>query len=376
MTDLHEEVERAADQLQVDWGDGRARRVEQSMLRRRTRRAQVRGALAVACALLIVVFGGLTWQRLGGPRSTIAVAPPAHAGPTPLRFEDGSVAAPLGDASVVQSREVTASKIDVELVRGKAHFEVSKNPQRVFRVESGAVSVEVLGTGFTVERLEGSGGTRVNVEHGRVRVAWGDSQTILVDGQGDTFPPPAGSGAASEAPTTVASASAAPSTSAAPAPSIAAQPTWKSLAHDGAFDEAYAALSAAGSSAVHDEPAELLLAADVARLSHHPGEAVTHLRRVIDAHPTDPRAPLAAFTLGRVLLEELGQPAQAAAAFARARALGGGSSLAEDALAREVEAWWRAGLTDKARARAEEYLKLYPQGLRVRSVKKYGGLEE
>ncbi|MEO7092617.1 MAG: hypothetical protein ABI175_05150, partial [Polyangiales bacterium] len=90
----------------------------------------------------------------------------------------------------------------------------------------------------------------------------------------------------------------------------------------------------------------------------------------------DPRAPLAAFTLGRVLLEELGQPGQAAEAFAKARALGGAGPLAEDALAREVEAWWRAGATDKAHERAEEYVKVYPKGLRIRSVRKYGGLEE
>jgi transmembrane sensor len=170
----------------------------------------------------------------------------------------------------------------------------------------------------------------------------------------------------------------APSTSTSATTTIAAKTsTWKTLAHDGEFDKAYVALKAeGGAAAVHDEAAELLLAADVARLSHHPADAVVHLRKVVSNHAGDPRAPLAAFTLGRVLLEELGQPGQAAEAFAKARALGGAGTLAEDALAREVEAWWRAGATDKAHARAEEYVKLYPQGIRIRSVKKYGGIEE
>lgn len=370
MTELSDKIERAAARLDVRWGDERSRRVEKSMLHRRRRRAQTRAIVGVMAALLVVVFGGLTVRRLTGGRTQIAAAPPAAAAPEPLRFSDGSVAAPLDATSVVQSKEVTASKIDVELVKGSAHFEVSKNPQRVFRVEAGKVSVEVLGTGFTVERTT-DGGAKVNVDHGRVRVAWDSGSTILVDGQGSTFPPPPSAIVLPEP--TAAETAQPPAPNPVPASSSA---TWKTLAHDGDFDKAYGALEAAGPAAVHDEAGELLLAADVARLSHHPGQAVPYLHKVVDQHAGDPRASLAAFTLGRVLLEELGQPAQAAEAFAKARMLGGGGSLAEDALAREVEAWWRAGMSDKAHAKAEEYVKLYPSGLRLKSVKKYGGLEE
>ena len=120
-----------------------------------------------------------------------------------------------------------------------------------------------------------------------------------------------------------------------------------------------------------DNPRDLLLAADVARLSHHSGQAVTPLRRLLASFPGDPRAPLAAFTLGRVLLDELGRPREAAEAFARARS----GAMAEDALAREVEAWSRAGDSATARTRAELYLQLYPKGRRDRSVRRYGGLE-
>jgi transmembrane sensor len=92
-------------------------------------------------------------------------------------------------------------------------------------------------------------------------------------------------------------------------------------------------------------------------------------------HAADARAPLAAFTLGRVLLTELHRPREAAAAFASARALAPSGAFAEDALAREVEAWAKAGEVAQARARAEEYLRLYSRGRRADVVKVLGGLE-
>jgi len=124
-----------------------------------------------------------------------------------------------------------------------------------------------------------------------------------------------------------------------------------------------------------DTMPDLLLAGDVARLSGHPQAAVEPLGRAIALHADDPRAPLAAFTLGRVHLEDLGAPRDAALAFARARELAPDGPLAEDALAREVEAWSRAGETDVARARAQSYLEHYPHGRRAHAVRKFGGLE-
>jgi transmembrane sensor len=119
----------------------------------------------------------------------------------------------------------------------------------------------------------------------------------------------------------------------------------------------------------------LLAAADAARLQGRAQEGAALLRRIVKDHRSDPRAPLAAFTLGRVLLMELGQPGQAAAAFAEARALAPGGPFAEDALAREVEAWAKAGDAAKARVRAQDYLRSYPSGRRVPTVRALGGGE-
>ena len=104
-----------------------------------------------------------------------------------------------------------------------------------------------------------------------------------------------------------------------------------------------------------------MLAADRARLAGHAEQGAELLRKLLREHPDDPRAPLAAFTLGRLLLTELGRPAEAAAAFAQVRRLSPHGAFAEDALAREVEALGKAGLAADARARADEYQRLYPQ---------------
>ncbi len=100
-----------------------------------------------------------------------------------------------------------------------------------------------------------------------------------------------------------------------------------------------------------------------------------HLREIVDRYPRDPHAPMAAFTEGRLLLEALAHPRQAAAAFERARALAKGGPLAEDALAREVEALHAAGDTVAAHDRAVRYRELYPRGPRLGTVTRFGGLQ-
>ena len=140
-------------------------------------------------------------------------------------------------------------------------------------------------------------------------------------------------------------------------------------------DLAYEALTRKGTDTVRDGPADLLLASDVARLSGHPAQAVAPLRELVARYSRDPRAPLAAFTLGRVLLDEVGRPREAAEAFRQVRRLDEEGHLAEDALARETEAWSLAGELELARERALEYLQRYPAGVRAQSVRRHGGLD-
>jgi transmembrane sensor len=123
-----------------------------------------------------------------------------------------------------------------------------------------------------------------------------------------------------------------------------------------------------------DEPDALLAAADVFRQTHHPERAVDPLERLVARHPGDPRAPTAAFTLGRVLLDELHRPGAAVDALRRSRALSPEGPLASDALAREVEALVKASRRGEAIARAHEYLHAYPHGAHREAVRQWCGL--
>jgi tetratricopeptide (TPR) repeat protein len=120
---------------------------------------------------------------------------------------------------------------------------------------------------------------------------------------------------------------------------------------------------------------DLLAAADAARSAGRRSESVAFLRRLLSQHRDDARAPLAAFTLGRILLMELAQPGEAALAFAEVRALAPAGPFAEDALAREAEAWNKAGDPGKAAERAREYLRLYPYGRRAGSLQGLTGIK-
>jgi transmembrane sensor len=288
-----------------------------------------------------------------------------------MRLKDGSQIALLDASARVIVGEVSPTHAAVELSAGRARFDVVHRPERVFRVICGEVTVEVLGTSFELER-EGAR-TRVAVVRGRVAVEWSDGRTELVAGEAGWFPKPQAeedvADTAQEVATTAKHASAAPK----PVTSESKN-SWREPAERGDFKHAYALL--AQTKHVHsDDVEELMLAADTARLSGHPEAAVPFLNRVVSQHAQDSRAPLAAFTLGGVFMQQLGRPREAETAYARARQLSLNSSLAQDALARQVEAAHRAGDAEHAAELAHEYLARYPSGRRVHAVRRFGGLE-
>jgi transmembrane sensor len=237
------------------------------------------------------------------------------------------------------------------LTRGRGRFNVAPRPQRNFQVRAGEVTITVVGTVFTVERIADRVG--VTVERGSVRVGWGLGSRLLEKGESGWFPP-----------LLVDSPGESPS-----APPTAPKPV------RGKSPPASRSSPVSAPATPSTSAEELLLAADSARMAGHPGQGAELLRRLLREHRTDPRAPLAAFTLGRVLLMELGKPREAAAAFAEVRQLAPQGSFAEDALAREVEAWSQARQLELARARAQEYLRYYPGGRRAATVRAMGGLE-
>jgi TolA-binding protein len=233
----------------------------------------------------------------------------------------------LGRDSNLRIDEESAHRV-VATLTGGARFRVVPNHERTFQVQAGGVRVRVLGTTFSVAQFA-SGQTQVVVEQGRVEVAWLGGATVLEAGEGGAFPP--------------------------------ADSTAQGLEVPHVGDDVRAERTRSTTASSRDAP-DLLQAADAARIEGHPDQAIRLLRSLYERHPTDRRAPVAAFTAGRILLDEVGRPAEAAAAFQRARALWPRGPLAEDALAREADSWQKAGHPDRARALAAQYLDAYPQG--------------
>jgi hypothetical protein len=149
--------------------------------------------------------------------------------------------------------------------------------------------------------------------------------------------------------------------------------SWRGWATRGDPQRAYAELGRDGVARMAaSAPVEDLFAlADVARLSGHPGEAVAPLERVVRDHPEDPRASLAAYTLGRVRLRSLGTPAAAAAAFEQALALKIPAGLEEETYALWIESLATAGDRPGAARAYERYVSRHPDRARDDELEKW-----
>jgi transmembrane sensor len=321
--------------------------------RRRTRRTLAAGLVLGAMATVAVVsvlrfsgVGGVTAHAPLPPQSSVAVP---HASSSPAALErvelgDASRAIPLEPGTRVAVEEDSPERVQLRLERGRARFEVTRRAERAFSVRAGGVTVSVIGTTFGVELVADRVG--VSVEKGSVEVDWGVGQKRLLAGERGWFPPLVVTGTPEAALPGASESSDKRAASAAPSstpPALGAK--------------------------------ELLSEVDAVRSQGQPGRAAELLRQILREHPNDPRAPLAAFTLGRLLLNELGRPREAAAAFQIVRQKAPASQFAEDALAREVEAWERASEHARARARASAYLEQYPAGRHARRVRALAGLE-
>ena len=371
-----EKVEEAFRHIQVNWDV--ARTEDNLRLARQKIRRGGRTRIAVSALLLGVgIATGVSYRLLPGAREA-ARAPSVveDSSGHGLRFSDGSSARLLDDRSQVEVVAVAARAIDLRLTAGRGEFDVVPDPGRTFTVHVDGIVVRVLGTRFRVEREDR--GAYVSVYRGKVQVRWPGGERVLAEGQTAHFPEEvAEPQALPEAERTSTVEPAAPALPAAeisrPAAPVS-RARFRALATRGRYAEAYRVLT--GAPGVVDSGAEdLMLAADAARLSGHPAEATPYLERIVRQYRGDVRAPLAAFTLGRILLYELGRPAEAADAFALVRKILPEGPLSSDALARETEAAYRAGQRERARGLAEAYMAKYPTGRRLESVRRYGQFE-
>jgi hypothetical protein len=106
---------------------------------------------------------------------------------------------------------------------------------------------------------------------------------------------------------------------------------------------------------------ELMTLVDIARASGSRRLAIAALRRVVEFYRDAPEAPLAAWTLGN-LLDQSGDEAGAASAYALYRRLSPGGDFAEDALAREIDSALSLGNLELSARLIAQYENEFPNG--------------
>jgi transmembrane sensor len=349
--DLMRQIAAAGARMAPTLSDGDVERLIAGASARRQKRKARRTALAFGAALVLLTTTlavAVSRMHSRAPGTTATHQEPAMPPPNRvLRLADGSRAVSLDSSTEISLIEEHADRVALSLSRGRGYFDVTHRSTRNLVVRAGDVTITVLGTAFTVERVADRVG--VSVERGVVRVEWGARSALVHEGESGWYPP------------LVVTAPGDPSgTAEEAAPAHPVRALKNPSSHERPTAPATSKTEKAG---------ELLLAADNARLAGHPAQGVEFLRELLREHADDRRAPLAAFTLGRMLLIELHQPNEAAAAFAESRRLSPRGTFAEDAMAREIEALRTAGRTVEARALAREYLHAYPNGRRAAAVR-------
>jgi transmembrane sensor len=334
------------------------------------------GAPRVAGALLTTEGQPLRGVEAGPSRKLVELADASE-----IRLDPGARLEPLLS---------TDSRFEVLLRKGSAEFSVTPGGPRRWVVETGIATVEVVGTVFRVTREHDR--VDVSVSRGIVLVrsdGLADHVQRLTAGESVSVKAPAptrvdigeiviaqepGAEPIVETPPdqqiTLAEATLAAASSAhsAPAPQGPARerpaaPAWSKHLAEGEYAAAYSVLGEKGLRREIERATSverLLSLADVARLSGHPVEAIAPLKRVLSEHRSTAHAALAAFTLGRVHLDQLRDPASAAQAFELAISLRPPHALLADAHTRLVEAYARAGNDKGAAQAASRYRTLFP----------------
>ncbi|HKY38041.1 MAG TPA: tetratricopeptide repeat protein [Polyangiaceae bacterium] len=157
-----------------------------------------------------------------------------------------------------------------------------------------------------------------------------------------------------------------------PAPVPVTPVAWEGLAEAGDFQAAKDALDREGGfdlSLGRASASQLMVLADIARASGNREQAMRALKRVLAAYVSAPEAPIAAWTLGN-LLDQSGDRAGAADAYATYRRLSPTGDFAEDAAARQVDVALSQGNLELAARAVDEYAQNFPKGRRLAELRK------
>lgn len=128
-----------------------------------------------AASVAAISIGALTWWMFvsDGQRHSTDIGEQRT-----VELTDKSVVNLNSRSSVVLRFSGSARDVTLD---GEAMFKVGRDPMRPFRVHSGGVTIQALGTQFNVRRLPS--GTTVAVVEGAVRVSTADASKKLIAGE-------------------------------------------------------------------------------------------------------------------------------------------------------------------------------------------------
>lgn len=362
MADLPTPLERALSAyVREPWTDAQHRRVRQQLEAavdgNSARRPQRALWMLLPVALVALVFG-VTVGRSGPVqplprRGVVAIRPGSPARSmvpgvelgdasqeTRGLFADGSRVR-VAQAGRVRVLPQGVSETRLEVVAGRAAFEIQKQQRRAFIAVARGVEVRVVGTRFEVE-LEQTGEpwrVRVSVVEGVVEVKQNAAAAAvrLVAGQTLELNAPAEAGPERNKPA---------------APLL------------GASSVPAARVIAGGPDA-----ASLFQLAGAARAAGRARDAAQYYEALLSRFPSDERAGVAALELGRLRMDAEHNPLAALSALRTAVQTAPNEGLREDASARLVEALGAMNHGDECRAARSQYLVRYPKGVHAAAVR-------
>jgi len=341
--------------VQPDVSEARIERLWQNVAQRLDARPRRAWRWAVLCtALAGAAAGGVFWFKtpsLGpswdGNEQSMKIDSRLETKSDELSVTlgDGS-SVKLGSQSAVEVRSADhSSRISLTLARGELWCDVTHRETRKFKVVAGDVEVRVVGTQFSVKTTAGpSPRVEVSVTRGVVevvsarrpgvvaRVAGGQSWIQDADSPAprlDKLDPAPAMDAHSEGP----------------------------AKHDAGSPPPIAP----GARELFEKAGEIRRAGDAAA-------AARVYEELLRLHPSDGRASLAAFELGRLRMDRLGDLSGAIVALERSLAMNIGSSFREDALARLVSVYASQGNLAACRRARNRYASSYPAGVHAAAV--------
>lgn len=360
MTELTDAKHRPADFVEPDVSEARIARLWAGVSRRLPGRRRARqrwvyaGAFALAACATLVIYAEAIQVEPTEPVSSLLQG-------AVFETRSDSLSMALGDGSSVRldsnSRFEVAgndrSGVELLLERGRIDCDVKPRRRADFSVVADGVEVRVVGTLFSVSTSK-EGGTRrveVRVDRGVVEVRTGGQEGEVVRVK--------------------AGHSWSRVTKTAPA---AAQPTETAAAPEATVEEAPSAREPERSERgergepTREGPKELLEHANLLRRQGKVRQAASAYEELLAKYSGDGRAGLAAFELGRLRMDRLGDMPGAIRALERAVALAPGSGFREDALARLVTSNRRAGNLAGCKRARSRYLQSFPRGVHRQKV--------